>query len=245
MPIHDWTKVSAGTFHAFHVGWIGEIQGALNLGGLPDGYYALAEQIAGSFVPDVLTLRAPALNPGTGLNSGGIATAIAPPRASVMDTIADRSIHLQPQRRIAIRDSSDDQIVSLLEIVSASNKDRRASVEQFVDKAVIALSEGLHLQIVDLLPPGRFDPSGLHAILWPRLGGAAYDAPERKSLTLASYNAATLTCYVEPSSVGEPLKSIPLFLTAERYIDVPLEQTYQTAYQKMPARWRQVLEATS
>ena len=47
MPIHDWTRVTAGTWHAFHLSWIAEIQLALNGGILPEDYYAQAEQIAG------------------------------------------------------------------------------------------------------------------------------------------------------------------------------------------------------
>ena len=35
MPVHDWTRVDAGTFHAFHTLWIGEIMKALNAGLLP------------------------------------------------------------------------------------------------------------------------------------------------------------------------------------------------------------------
>ena len=31
MPIHDWTRVDAGIFHAFHHDWITEIARALNL----------------------------------------------------------------------------------------------------------------------------------------------------------------------------------------------------------------------
>ena len=57
MPVHDWTKVEAGIFHSFHVGWIPEIQKALNGGLLPEGYYALIEQHAGKSIPDVLTLH--------------------------------------------------------------------------------------------------------------------------------------------------------------------------------------------
>lgn len=30
MPMHDWTRVSAGTLHAFHNAWITHIQEALN-----------------------------------------------------------------------------------------------------------------------------------------------------------------------------------------------------------------------
>jgi hypothetical protein len=47
MPVHDWTRVDAGIFHAFHHDWITEIGGALNGGLLPAGYYALPEQVAG------------------------------------------------------------------------------------------------------------------------------------------------------------------------------------------------------
>ncbi|MGL4423965.1 MAG: hypothetical protein ACRCZF_25145 [Gemmataceae bacterium] len=51
MPIHDWTRVRAGTWHAFHLSWISEIQLALNNGLMPPGYYAQAEQIVGPLGP--------------------------------------------------------------------------------------------------------------------------------------------------------------------------------------------------
>ena len=49
MPMHDWTLVEAGIFHAFHHEWISEIFRALNRGLLPEGYYALPEQVAAGF----------------------------------------------------------------------------------------------------------------------------------------------------------------------------------------------------
>ena len=42
MPIHDWTRVQAGTFHFFHQRWIAALCDALNLGGLPDGDFAMS-----------------------------------------------------------------------------------------------------------------------------------------------------------------------------------------------------------
>jgi hypothetical protein len=36
---------------------------------------------------------------------------------------------------------------------------------------------------------------------------------------------------------------MPLFLTEELYVNVPLEATYQAAYRGVPKRWRDVLEA--
>src|SRR5438067_9280748 len=86
MPIHDWTRVSAGTWHAFHLSWIAEIQLALNGGLLPPDYYAQAEQFAGPLGPDVLTLQEidASLN-GAGSNAevGGLAVAVAPPRVRI------------------------------------------------------------------------------------------------------------------------------------------------------------------
>jgi hypothetical protein len=46
MPVHDWTRVDAGTFHAFHTAWITHLSETLNNGLLPSDYYALTEQPA-------------------------------------------------------------------------------------------------------------------------------------------------------------------------------------------------------
>src|SRR5437762_635076 len=57
MPMHDWTKVEAGIYHAFHHRWISAISDSLNAGLLPRDFYALPEQQAAGFGPDVLTLQ--------------------------------------------------------------------------------------------------------------------------------------------------------------------------------------------
>src|SRR3954463_6098237 len=98
MPIHDWARVSAGTFHDFHHAWISELRKSLNGGLLPEGYYAQAEQGASQVVPDVLTLQeiGEATDGGT-LSSatnggGGIAVAEAPPRVSLHEAAIEASI---------------------------------------------------------------------------------------------------------------------------------------------------------
>lgn len=86
MPIHGWTRVDGGIFHAFQHDWITEISRALDRGLLPADYYALPEQIAGGLGPDVLTLRRPG---GNGLShaatppQGGVVLALAPPRVRI------------------------------------------------------------------------------------------------------------------------------------------------------------------
>ena len=59
MAVHDWKRVYAGAFHAFHVAWITHLSEALNDGILPPGYYALPEQHGGRLIADVLTLQQP------------------------------------------------------------------------------------------------------------------------------------------------------------------------------------------
>ena len=64
--------------------------------------------------------------------------------------------------------------------------------------------------------------------------------------------ADVLTLYVSPfeSESAQPLPraggtavaEMPLFLTPERYVNVPLEGTYGAAYAGMPAFWKDVLE---
>jgi hypothetical protein len=65
-------------------------------------------------------------------------------------------------------------------------------------------------------------------------------------LALASYAAGPVVkIYLEHASVGAILPAMPLFLRPDRYIDVPLETTYQKAYRGVPAFWREVLEGRS
>ncbi len=81
MPIHDWSRVESGIFHHFHQAWTIEIANALNGGGLPQEYFALAEQIVSGPIPDVVTLQRRLDTKRPTAETGGIALADAPPRA--------------------------------------------------------------------------------------------------------------------------------------------------------------------
>ncbi len=246
MPVHDWTRVEAGIFHAFHVAWLPQLQGALNGGLLPSGYYALAEQHAGRSIADLLTLHA---SPAAGEPlpappaTGGTAVAEAPPRARHRQTIEPAA--LARRRTLAIRHVSGHRLVAVLEVVSPANKDRPQSALDFAAKAVDALDAGVHLLLVDLFPPGPSDPQGMHGVIRRRLdlSEEPYDLPADEPLTLASYAAGPrVEIYLEHLAVGATLPEMPLFLRPDRYVNVPLEATYQEAYRGMPAFWRDVLE---
>jgi hypothetical protein len=68
--------------------------------------------------------------------------------------------------------------------------------------------------------------------------------PEDKSLTCVSYvGGAGAEAFVEPVAVGDALPPMPLFLTPDVYVSVPLEATYRSAWEGMPAYWCDVLTA--
>jgi hypothetical protein len=227
MPIHDWTRVTAGTFHDFHLAWLAELRTALNDGILPHGYYAQAEQVAGPIGPDVLTLQVPEPS-GNG---------------STEEAAADMHDYVSKQRNLVIRHASGDRIVALIEVVSPGNKAGKHQFETFIQKAIEALYRGYHLLIVDLFPPGPRDPNGIHGAIWGEITDEPFVLPPDEPLTLAAYSAGTTKrCYVEATAVGRELVDMPLFFEPESYVNVPLERTYQGAYRGVPRRWRQVLE---
>ena len=244
MPVHDWSRVSAGTFHDFHLAWIAEIRNALNTGLLPPDYYAMAEQIAGDIGPDVLTLQTMDRNgSGTeGRHGGTIVVADNPPNVH-FTAKTEMDQYALKQRALVIHHSSDDRIVALVEIVSPGNKASRHALRSFVEKAASVLYRGFHLLILDLQPPGPRDPNGIHGALWDEIADNSYRAPSDKPLTLAAYDAGPpKTAYIEPVAVGGVLPDMPLFLEPETYVNVPLEATYQAAWRGVPQRWRRVLE---
>ena len=252
MPIHDWTRVTAGIFHDFHHSWIEEIKRYLNSGHLPSAYYALAEQLAGDVGPDLLTLQID--GPGDGQASdlsspddtaGTIAVATAPPRVRfTAQTEMDQ--YAQKQSTLVIRHSTGDRVVALVEIVSPGNKNSRHAIRALVEKATGALYHGYHLLIIDLQPLGPRDPQGIRGAIWEEIADDSYRQPLDKPLTLAAYDAGPpKRCYVEPVAVGDLLPDMPLFLKPGEYISVALQATYDAAWQTVPQRWRRVLTSSS
>jgi hypothetical protein len=242
MPIHDWTRVDAGIFHAFHHDWITEIARALNHGLLPSDYYALPEQIAGGLGPDVLTLQRPvdADNP-----SGGVALASAPPRVQLR-LRSEPDLYAAKAKSVTIRHASNHRVIAVVEIVSPGNKNSRNGLKRFVEKAVELLQNGVHLLIVDLFPPGSRDPQGIHKAIWDELVDNDFVLPADRRLTLAAYSAGPYPeAFLEFVAVGSKLTDMPLFLSADIYIPVPLETTYQSAFEGMPEFWRNVLNNPS
>jgi hypothetical protein len=247
MSVHNWKRVKAGIFHDFHHAWIEEIKRILNGGVLPEGYYALAEQYASGFGPDVLTLQGPDNEYGArpvGLNGpdGGTALLVSPPQVE-LTAETEMEFYRRKQSTVVVRHVTEDDIVAVVEVVSPGNKAGRAALQSFVDKAAYLLDQRIHLLILDLQSPTRRDPQGIHGAIWEEITGEEYTAPAGKPLTLAAYESGlTVRAYVQPIAVGDQLTDMPLFLEPGAHVLVPLESTYERAFAAVPRRWRTVLE---
>ena len=156
MPVHDWTRVSAGTFHDFYYSWVLEIKRALKRGLLPEGYYVVAEQLGGDLgAPDVLTLQESSKKTEVERPLSGTATlAESPPVVHARMTIP-RDSYTRLQRTLVVRHTSDDRIVAMIEVLSSGNRSSRHAERSFVEKAVAALDAEVHLLLVDVRPPGQ------------------------------------------------------------------------------------------
>jgi hypothetical protein len=149
--------------------------------------------------------------------------------------------------RIAIRYRLGE-VVCILEIVSPGNKSGRTALRKFVEKTIDCLQQGIHVLVIDILPPTPRDPQGMHKVIWDEIDEEPFELPPDKPLTLAAYLAGDLradmetTAYVELIGVGDILPDMPAYLDHSGYVPVPLEGTYQAAWATCPADLRELVE---
>lgn len=141
--------------------------------------------------------------------------------------------------RVVIHRTFGD-IAAVVEIVSPGHKNSREALRTFVEPALDFLRHGVHLLVIDLLPPGLWDLDGVHGAILVFLSGAAYSVPQDRPLTLASYSAGLpVTAFVEPLAPGDALIDMPIFLGPEIYVDAPLEETYAATWAACPGPFRE------
>ena len=222
MPIHDWSQAPACLFHHFHQCWANSICAALNSGRLPNGYYALLEQHAAGVIPDVVTLER---GPNSRAHPG------------------DEEIYAAKADQIAVHSPLGD-VVAVIEVVSPGNKKSKHAIRSFVEKALDLLLRGINLLIIDLFPPGRRDPQGIHKVIWDEVQEEEFELPSDKPLTMLAYSAGfPKKAYVEPVAVGDTLRDMPVFLDPATYILAPLESTYLSTWESCPEQRRELISA--
>ena len=205
----------------------------------PEGYYALAEQVTQPFGPDVLTLQSNGSPTFDGMISvpGTLAIAEQPPKVRFVQE-SDEDLYVKKANHIAIRHVSDDRVVAILEILSAGNKHSQHAIEAFLDKVWWALDQGIHLLLVDLFPPTKRDPHGIHGLIW----GDTLLPPGDQPLTLAAYQASpSRRAFVEPTAVGQVLIDMPLVLGETFYVPLPLGRDLPGRLARSASAWKREL----
>ncbi len=244
MPIHDWTRVDAGIFHHFHHSCVASIKRSLNRGLLPPDYYALAERLTDNAAPEFRSLRQRALASPEAERAtfkGGIDASETPPKVRFHGRM-ENAQYARKANTVVIRDRSNHQMIAMIEILSPGNKGSQNDLAAFVRRAEHALFAGIHLMIVDLFPPNPRAPDGIHKAIWGEETEADFALPADKPLSCVSYvGYPCIEVFLEPVAVGDKLPKMPLFLTPETYVPLPLEKTYHSAWEAVPSVWQEVL----
>jgi hypothetical protein len=163
-----------------------------------------------------------------------------PPTHSALSAQPGGGLGSDIANAVTIHELSDHAVVAM--VAMASPGDSQNGLTAFVRKAREALAAGIHLLLIDLFPPSLRNPQGIHGAVSGEDRDADLALAENKPLTCVAYfGGSRAEAFVELVAVGEAWPDMALFLMRERYVPVPLEATYQTAWDGMPAYWRELL----
>jgi hypothetical protein len=201
---------------------------------LPHGYVAAPRVHAGAQAEiDVAAFEkddVPSIH-GISEANGGVATAVwAPPAASVA---IETEVPDFDEYEVRIYDAQRGRLlVAAIEIVSPANKDRPEHRNAFIGKCAALLQKGVAVSIVDLVTVRHFN---LYADVLGFLGHndptLAVPPPHiyAASCRFVTKKKTMLEAWSHILTVGQPLPTLPLWLSAELVIPLDLEQSYEQA----------------
>ena len=230
MPLRDHFRPPLDDVHSWdelHGGWpMMIVQELIEV--LPEPYFAAPGVHLGTlYEVDIGTYRRPLAEADE--PSGAAVATYTPPKPTL--TLEPR-LPNQDVYEVRIYDSRRNrQLVAAIEIVSPSNKDRPENRATFVAKAATLLKNNICVSIVDVVSTFDFN---LYAELMGFLNGVD---PALGSEPSPMY-AATLRMRYEDRrrmmdnwyhrlAVGEPLPTLPIWLTESKAISLDLESSYQ------------------
>ena len=239
MPLRDHFRSPVNDKHswdAVHGQWPAEIVRSL-FDILPIGYQAEPNVHLGSpFEIDIGTLQDDGYGPDdfAGTRLGGLATlsTLAPTLTAPTLTV-EAELSEPDEYEVLIYDADRGRrLVAAIELVSPANKDRPGHREVFTGKVLGLLQQGVCVSIVDPVTVRQFN---LYADLLTALGRndphLGNTPPEIYAVTLRSRKRrkkqSLLDVWFYPMVVGQPLPTLPIWLTPELHVMLPLEPSYQ------------------
>lgn len=236
MPLRDhfrppvWTRSS---WEGFHGGWpMAMVQRLSPL--LPDEFTAEPRVHLGSYFEIDVCAYEGDLPKETWVSSkdesGGVATATwAPPEPTLT---VDVDLAEQYAYEVLVYDQSRGRrLVAAVEIVSPANKDRAENRRAFVTKCAALLQQGVCVSMVDLVTTRNFN---LYCDLLAQIDRAdpafASSPPPIYAVTCQCRKMGRtpkLATWAYSLAVGEPLPTLPLWLTDDLNVSLELEASYE------------------
>jgi hypothetical protein len=246
MPLRDHFRPpvdNIASWEGFHGGWpMVIVQQLRKL--LPTGYVAEPRVHLGSYVEiDVAAFERdesplsferdePPSFSATDEGNGGVATAVwSPPQPSVAveTTLPD---YYEYEVRI-YDDKRRQHLVAAIEIVSPANKDRPEHRNVFIAKCAVLLQKGVAVSIVDLVTVRHFNLyAELLALIGhsdPTLGAEPPNLYAASCRWVEKGKRTLLETWSHALTVGQPLPTLPLWLTEDLAVPLDLEQSYEQA----------------
>lgn len=232
MPLRDHFRSPVNDTHSWdevHGGWPMEIVRDLTTI-LPAGFRAAPKVHLGfPFEVDVSAYGLDSRIPESAIADTAAATLVAmAPTLTVEMSLTD-----QDEYEVRIYDvDRGRRLVAALEIVSPSNKDRPEARELFVGKVASLLQQGVCVSLVD---PVSVRQANLYAELLALLGRSdpalAPTPPHLYAVTLRSRKTRKgrplLDAWFYPMTVGHMLPTLPIWLSPDLRVLLPLETSYQ------------------
>ena len=237
MPLRDHFRPpldNTASWEELHGQWPASIVQQLRQR-LPAGYVAGPRVHAGSHVEiDVAAFErvGPASSFAASNDAGGVATAIWAPAAPSL--AVETSLPDFDEYEVRIYDAKRGQhIVAAIEIVSPANKDRLEHRNVFVAKCAALLQKGVAVSIVDLVTIRQFN---LYADLLafighsdPTLGDEPPHIYAASCRWVRKGKRTLLEAWSNILSLGQPLPTLPLWLSEDLVVPLDLEQCYEQA----------------
>lgn len=240
MPLRDHFRLPPATrfsWEEFHGMWPGEIVRQLRTV-LPPGYAAGPKVHLGPyFAVDVAAheLDDPPAPVPADASGGPTAAVWAPPRPTLT---VETDLPGNDEYEVRIYDTTYGRtLVAAIELVSPGNKDRADKRDAFVGKCAALLRKGVAVSIVDVVTVRH---ANLYADLLAFVGRPGADPTLGDTPVYAAScrwvergKRAVLEGWSHPLAVGEPLPTLPLWLTADRAVRLDLEASYEQTYRDL------------
>jgi hypothetical protein len=224
------------SWEGFHGGWPMMIVEGLNRR-LPPRFAAEPQvQLGSSIEIDVATYEEDEVGAPSagGKGDGGVATAVWAPPQPTLAVVTD--LLNVDEYEVRVYDTqSGRRLVAAVEIVSPSNKDRPEHRRAFVAKCAALLQNHVCVAIVDLVTTRTSNLYGdlleLFGQTDPALAGGPfplYAVSCRWAQPHAQAGDAwLLETWLHPISLGQPLPTLPLWLTENLAVPLDLEVSYE------------------